>query len=135
MITVLTAMVGGLLAGGALAVAIVAAPGGNLHAEATPTSIVAPASPEDGGVPDALVPPDASSSEPRVESTRVDPATDRSCRRGMRLVAGDDLQLGQPRGGRPDWPRPSAPVLAPFAVGSFCIDRREARSKSSMRGA
>ncbi|GAB4200665.1 MAG: hypothetical protein OHK0013_11920 [Sandaracinaceae bacterium] len=124
-VSILAATIAGLLVGGALAAAFMAAPGRSLPTEATPASTVATPGPEDGGTPDASASPDAASWESPVGTARVDPTTDPVCPRGMRRIAGDTLQLGQPVGGRRDWPRPSLRVLAPVGVASFCIDREE----------
>ena len=45
-----------------------------------------------------------------------------TCPTGMARIAATTLRLGQPIGGRQDWPRPTKSKLPPLSVAAFCID-------------
>jgi len=55
----------------------------------------------------------------------AEPAAPLTCPRGMRRVAGGTIEIGQPIGGRQDWPLPAARRIAPIEVPTFCIHRLE----------
>lgn len=69
---------------------------------------------EDGGSPTASASP-----------IPLEPAAPPTCPRGMGLVAAGPVEIGQPIGGRRDWPLPTPRRIAPIEVATFCIHRLE----------
>lgn len=49
------------------------------------------------------------------------PPTPATCPTGMVRVDGGEVHLGQPEGGRTDWPRATRKSLAPVEVPAFCV--------------
>jgi formylglycine-generating enzyme required for sulfatase activity len=100
----------------------------HLPSAATPTGAAdTPAAPG-VGVPAAPIdiaatPPSESSAHPSPSDTAALPAAQPTCPEGMVLLSGGPLTLGQPLGGRQDWPPASPRRLAPLEVQAFCVDR------------
>jgi formylglycine-generating enzyme required for sulfatase activity len=57
------------------------------------------------------------------DDTATLPAAQPTCPEGMTLLPAESLALGQPIGGRQDWPPASTRRLAPLEVAAFCVDR------------
>lgn len=115
---------------GAVAVLAISASSTSLVSQPTDALPVHPAVPEaalaeldrDAGVDASVMAPDAAPTPAADPPSRRAPPT---CPTGMRLVVAGTVEIGQPVGGRSEWPRPSRRALEPIAVGSFCIDREE----------
>ncbi len=76
----------------------------------------------DADTPDSGVAMDASFAENDIDAAVSSPPL--RCPRGMTGHQGVTLTLGQPRGGRADWPAADPIVIGPIAVPAFCLQQR-----------
>jgi hypothetical protein len=57
--------------------------------------------------------------EPRIEPPPPPPAP--TCPPGMTLIPASTITIGQPIGGRKNWPQPKPATIAPIDVPAFCV--------------
>ena len=111
----------GLLIGGAVAVATFAGVWLTLTSfDARPTADASPA--PEAAVAVVAPPPVAEAElniEPRMEPPP--PPPEPTCPAGMTLIPASTITIGQPKGGRKNWPTPRPATIAPIDVPAFCV--------------
>jgi hypothetical protein len=110
----------GLLIGGAVAVATFAGVWLFLTTyDARPTADATPAPKIAAAI---IAPPPVTELEPEV-APRIEPPPPPkpSCPQGMTLIPASTITIGQPIGGRKNWPTPKPAKIAPIEVPAFCV--------------
>jgi hypothetical protein len=113
----------GLVIGGAVAVAAFAGVWVVLttyDAQSSRPARPAPAAPAAVAV---VAPPPVAELEPEVEP-RIEPPPpppEPTCPQGMTLIPASTITIGQPVGGRKNWPTPKPAPIAPLDVPAFCV--------------
>ncbi|MCK6520334.1 formylglycine-generating enzyme family protein [Myxococcota bacterium] len=109
---------------GAIAIAALIGVSLSPNSAPTPAEVVPPPSPAAAAVvappPEAAVEAVAEAElEPRIEPTPPPPAP--TCPAGMTLIPASTITIGQPVGGRKNWPTPRPARIAPIEVPAFCV--------------
>lgn len=83
----------------------------------------ADAAPEAPAAVAIIAPPPVTEAEPDIEP-RIEPPPpppEPTCPQGMTLIPASTITIGQPKGGRNDWPKPNPEKIAPIEVPAFCV--------------